>query len=114
MKDADKDLPRRQAAQHIGAQGPLPHDLDEVAHHGQGNVCFDQGAPHIPDRVLDIFLGEPAPAADLLEYATQPVTESIEHADGYPIQAATTGRVANCKLMRPPRVPACGRRRGPP
>ena len=71
VDDADQRLPRRQRADHFLADR-LVLDLPyEVLDDGQRHVGFEQREPDLAQGVLDIGVGEPRLAAQLLDDARQ-------------------------------------------
>jgi hypothetical protein len=74
------DLLRRvQRLGHLGRQRPLPDGAGELADHGQRDVGVEQGAPDLADGRVDIGLGQPALAAQVLERRGEAIGQRREH-----------------------------------
>ena len=73
MDDADQRLTRRQRADDLLADGLLLDRGDEVLDDRQRDVGFEQREAHLAQRVLDVGVGEPRFAAQLLDDARQPL-----------------------------------------
>ena len=56
----------------LDAGGEVPDD-------GQRDVGFEQRQPDLPQRRVEVIVGEVALAAELLEDALHPVAETLEH-----------------------------------
>ncbi len=73
VDDADQRLPGRQRADHFRADRLVLDLADEILDDGQRHVGLEQREPDLPQRVLDIGVGEPCLAAQLLDDARQPL-----------------------------------------
>ena len=67
MHNAHQRLARRQASHHLLAEGLLLHAAHELLHHGQRDVRLEQRHAHLAQCVLDVVLGEPGLAAQVLD-----------------------------------------------
>ncbi len=67
MHDADQRLSRRETADHLLAERSLAHLLNEMLHHRQRDVGFQQRDAHFAQRVLHVGFGEARFAADRLD-----------------------------------------------
>ena len=83
VDDLDDLLRGVQRARDLRPDGTLTDAIGEHAHCRQGHVGLEQGDPDLPDRVVDVGLGQPALAAQALEGRGQPVGEGCEHNDGF-------------------------------
>ena len=79
MHHADQGLPRREAADHFGAERLRAHGVDEVLHHRQRNIGFEQRDAHFAQRFLDIRLGQARFAAHLLHDAREACGQCLKH-----------------------------------
>src|SRR5258707_14325912 len=79
VNDLDDHLPGSDRAQHLLPGRPLAHRGDEVAHHRQGDVGFQQGDADLAQRRRDIVLAERAAAAQAVEDIVEPVAQAVEH-----------------------------------
>jgi hypothetical protein len=66
-------------AQHLLPQRLFLDTGDEVAHHGQGHVGFQQGHAHLAQHVLHVGFGDAGLAADFLDEAGEFVGEGGGH-----------------------------------
>ena len=73
MDDADQRLPGRQRADDLLADRLVLDRRDEVLDDRQRDVGLEQREPHLAQRVLDVGVGEPRLAAQLLDDARQPL-----------------------------------------
>ena len=71
IDDAHQRLAGLEAAQHFLAQRFFFHAGDEVAHHGQGHVGFQQGHAHFAQHVGHVAFGDAGLAADVLDQARE-------------------------------------------
>ena len=71
MHHADQRLARRQAADNFGAERGGTHRVDEVLHHRQRDVGFEQRDAHFAQRFLDVRLGKARLAANGLDDARE-------------------------------------------
>ena len=79
MDDLDDLLGGVQPLEDVGAECLLLDRLDELADDLQADVRFEEGDPDLAQGDLEVFFGDPAPAAQLLEDAIQPVRQTLEH-----------------------------------
>jgi hypothetical protein len=79
VDDAHQRLAGLQRAQHLLAQRLFLDAGDEVAHHGQGHVGFQQGHAHFAQHVLHVGFGDAGLAAHLLDEAREFVGECGGH-----------------------------------
>ena len=91
VHDLDQHLAGRQAEQHLLAHRPLAHPGDEIPHHRQRHVRFQQRHAHLAQGVLDVVLGQAALAAQILDGAQQALAEIFEHADPPSLQSEWAG-----------------------
>ena len=63
MHDLDHHLPRGHRPQHLLPDRPLAHRGDEIAHHRQGDIGFQERDADLAQRGADIVLAERAAAA---------------------------------------------------
>jgi len=68
---ADEGLARGEAGGHLLPERLLLHPGDEVAHHRQRDVGFQQRHTHLAQRFLDVGIGETRFAADRLDDARE-------------------------------------------
>ena len=80
MDDLDQHLAGRQAEQYLLADRPRAHPVDELAHHRQRHVRFQQGHAHLAQGILDVVLGKAALATQILDGEQQAFAEIFEHA----------------------------------
>lgn len=73
LDDLDELLPRRQALVDFMADRALFDAVDEVAHHRQRDVRFQQRHTHFTQGFLDILFGQPPAAADIAQRARQSI-----------------------------------------
>ena len=76
---ADHRLARREAAHHLVAHGAFAHVVDERLHHRQRHIGFQQRHAHFTHGVLDIVLGQPGVAAQVLDHAGEACGEIVQH-----------------------------------
>ena len=55
------------------------HAVDEAANDLEVDVGFQQRHPDLPERLLDVVLREPTPAAQTVEHGLQSRAEGVEH-----------------------------------
>jgi hypothetical protein len=107
VDDAHQRLAGLERAQHLLAQRLFLHAGDEVAHHGQGHVGFEQGHAHLAQHVLHVGFGDAGLAAHLLDEAREFFGKGGGHVGGSRIvrkglrrgrsrQAARPGRKVHC------------------
>ena len=60
MDDLDQRLPRGEAPGNVFANRALTDALDERFDDGQSNVGLEQRKAHLPQRILDVVVGQPA------------------------------------------------------
>ena len=80
VNDLDELLPGREALADFLTERPLLDAFDERLDHGQRNVGFEERKAHLPQRVLDVCLGQAALAAQLFCGVRQPPGQILEHA----------------------------------
>ena len=68
------------AAGDLGALGAVLDAGDELAHHGQRDVGFQQRQPDLAGGGVDVGVGQPALAAQPLQRTGQPVGQRFKHA----------------------------------
>jgi hypothetical protein len=71
--------PGLERAQHFLAQRLFLDAGNEVAHHGQGHVGFQQGHAHLAQHVLHVGFGDAGLAAHLLDEAREFVGKGGGH-----------------------------------
>ena len=79
VDDLDDLLGRVQRPADLGAAGALLDRRDEVLDHGQRDVGLEQGEPDLARGGVDVGLGEPALAAEVLEGVGEAIGERGEH-----------------------------------
>ena len=79
VHDLDDHLPRRHRAHHLLADRLLAHAVDEVAHHRQRDIGFEQGDADLAHRGRDIVLAQRALPAQPVEDIVQAIAEGVEH-----------------------------------
>ncbi len=79
MNHAHQRLARRQRADDVRADGLGAHGGDEVLDDRERDVGFEQREAHLAQRVLDVFVGQPRLAAQLLHDAAEPLGQVVEH-----------------------------------
>ncbi len=79
VDDLDQRLPRCEAPGNLFAERSFPDALDERLDDGQRHIGFEQREPHLPQRILDIGLGEPPLAAEAARGIGQPPSEILKH-----------------------------------
>ena len=79
MHDADQRLTRGQAADDFMPEGLVLDPGDEVAHHRQRDVGFQQRHAHFAQRLLNVGLGEPRLTSQRLDYAREAPCQVVEH-----------------------------------
>ena len=72
------------AAEHLGAAGALVDRGDEVLDDGQRDVGLEQRDPDLAGGGVDVGVGQPALAAQVLERGGKAVGEGGEHRYGIP------------------------------
>ncbi len=79
VDDLDDLLGRVQRAVHLGALGAHLDLLDELAHDGQRDVGLEQGEADLTAGRVDVRVGQPPLAAQVLQDPCQPVGKGFEH-----------------------------------
>ena len=79
MDDLDDHLAGGDRLHDLDADGAFAHPVDEGAHHVEGDIGFQQRAPDLPRRRVDIGRGERAAARQPVENAGQLVGQAFEH-----------------------------------
>ena len=79
VDDLDDLLGRVQRAADLLAAGPLLDRVDELLDHGQRDVGLEQRDPDLARGRVDVGLGEPSLAAQVLEGVGEAVGECGEH-----------------------------------
>ena len=80
MHDLDDLLARREALQHLLADGALPHAPDEVLDDLEIDVGLEQREPDLAHRLRDRLVVELAALTEVAEGALEPVGKGVEHA----------------------------------
>ena len=113
VDDLDDLLGRVQRLRHLGAACPLLDRADERTHHRQGDVGLEQRHPDLPAGGVDVSVGEPALAAQVLERRCQAVGKSVEHVGRVPRRRrrGMTARVSGPGAWSRCASPTGGRRR---
>ncbi len=79
VDDLDDLLRRVERAADLLAAGPLLDGADELLDHGQRDVGLEQRDPDLACRGVDVGVGEPSLAAEVLEGVGEPVGERGKH-----------------------------------
>ena len=79
VDDLDDLLPRRDRAQHIGADRLFGHPVDKPAHHRQRHVGLEQRDANLAHRLAHVLLAQGATAPQLVEHATETIGQVVEH-----------------------------------
>ena len=79
LDDADQRLARRERADDLLANGLLAHRGYEIPDHGQRYIGFEQRHAHFAQSVLDIGVGQPRFAAQLLHDTAEPCGQIVKH-----------------------------------
>ncbi len=66
MQNLDERLARTQTARYLRSDRPAPHAIHDLANDGQGDIGFDQGTPHVANRIADILIGKPSLATNAI------------------------------------------------
>jgi len=72
-------LLRREAAEHLLAEGVAFDRLDEVADDVEVDVGLEEREPHVAQRFFDVALGDPPLALQLAEERVELLAEGLEH-----------------------------------
>src|SRR5213593_4756921 len=75
----DEVLLRREAAEHLLAEGVAFDRLDEVADDADVDVGLEKREPHVAERVFDVALRDPPLALQLAEERVELLAEGFEH-----------------------------------
>ena len=89
VDDADHLLGRGEGGEHFRAHGLLFDALDELLHHPEMHVGFEQGDADLLERLLHILRRQLSFAAQVLENALQLFRQILEHDS----RAAARGRI---------------------
>ena len=79
VDDLDDLLSRVEGLGDLLGQRPLAHPAGELADDGQGDVGVEQGAADLADGGVDVRLGQPPLAPQVLEGRGEAVGEGGEH-----------------------------------
>ncbi len=79
LDNRDDLLPRREAFQHVGADGAIPYAGDEIFDDLKVDVGLQKGQADLPQGFFDIGLGQLSPSAKLLEDAFEALTQILKH-----------------------------------
>ena len=82
VDDLDHLLTRRQAVEHVGADGLLADARDEVLDDLEVDVGLEQGQADLAHGGVDVGFADPAAAGQVAERLAQPVAEGVEHGPG--------------------------------
>ena len=80
VDDLDHLLAGGERLEHLLAKGLGFHVLKEGAHRREGHVRLEEGHPDLPQRLVDLLLGQPPARAELAEDVVEAVAEGVEHA----------------------------------
>src|SRR5436309_1026217 len=75
----DEVLFRREAAEHLLAEGVAFDRLDKVADDVEVDVGLEEREPHVAQRFFDVALGDPPLALQLAEERVELLAEGLEH-----------------------------------
>ena len=79
VDNLDDLLPRREAFQHVGADGALPYGGDEIFDDLKVDVGLQKGQADLPQGFFDIGLVQLSPSTKLLEDAFETLTQILKH-----------------------------------
>ena len=79
VDDLDDLLGRVQRLRDLSALGPFAHRRDELLDDRERDVGLEQGHPDLAQGGVDVGVGEPALAAEVLERRGETVLERGEH-----------------------------------
>ena len=79
VDDLDHDLTGGQTPGHRLAERLFTHIVDELTHHGEGDVGLEEGHAHLAHRLLDVVLGQTALTAQIVQDIAETVLEILEH-----------------------------------
>ena len=65
--------------QHFGADGPLAHGGDEIAHDAEVDVGLQQGDAYFAQGLVEVLLGYGAVAGEAAENALQLIAKRVKH-----------------------------------
>ena len=83
IDDLDHLLSGIEGSGELSAAGTLFNGGNEVLDDGQIHIGFEEGNPDLTSRRVDICLGQPALAAQILEGGRQAVLQGVEHERPY-------------------------------
>src|SRR5918997_1265260 len=76
----DDHLAGRDGPQDFLPDSPLRDLIDEVARNRESDVSLEQCNAHFAHRRTHVRLAERAAPAKLIEYAAEPIAQTVEHA----------------------------------
>jgi hypothetical protein len=80
VNDLDDLLRRVQRLRDLGAAGPFLDPVDELFHHRERHIGFQQREPDFARGGVDVGVGQLALAAQLGEDPGQAIAQGVEHA----------------------------------
>ena len=83
VDDGDKCLFRREVFADFAAECLFLHFGDEIAHHGQGDVGFQEGEAHFAQGGFDVVFVERGRTADVFEHGAEAAGKVVEHGIPY-------------------------------
>ena len=107
MHRADHVLPRREALEHLLADGVRAHGRDEVLHDLKMNVGLEERDAHLAQGILDVLLGQLPAAAQALEDGIESCAQIVEHG----FVTLQEGRGGGPRKLEAPRPGLASRRR---
>ena len=91
VDDLDDLLGRVEGLRDLSPERPLLDRRHEAADHGQGDVGLEQRDADLTAGLVDVGLGQPSLAPQVLERGCEPVGESGEHGCDQPRRTGSGG-----------------------
>ena len=105
VDDLDDHLARRDRAQHFRADRLFGDLVDEIARDRQRDVGLEQRDADLAHRRAHVGLRQRAAAAKLVEYAAEPIAQTVEHPHLPPIGPARNAKDAGGRNLAGQRAP---------
>src|SRR5438552_10438102 len=90
----------RETAQHLGAERVALDGLDEVADDVQVDVGLEEGEAHVPQRLLDVPLGDLPVPSELAQQGVELLAEGFEHRRRWPLFPERRGYCSDAKPVK--------------